>query len=424
MPGPSTRPAFLRLDGRVYLLGSAGLIRSVGRSATFVFLPLVFADVYRLPYLEIGLLIAAIVPVSTLAFLLGGYLSDRQGRRALAIYPNFLSAVVLVLLWLYLDRGIPVVMGLWAVNSLLGGLTRPARSAMVGDVTSPDLAVTAFGVQRVFSNTGFAISPALGGLLATSSGLPALFLFAAVTSAIEGVILVTLLRETFAGTARTGATATNLSTPFRDRPFVGLLVGLVGLALVMNQFGTPLALFLGSVRAVPLTEFGLVYSLNGVLVVLLQLPVSRVIERRHRYIGWLAGGTLAYGASFLLFDLSGALPMYLLSMGVLTLGEDIVSPTEQSLVAHFAGRARRGSYFGAYNAATNATRVLAPVAGTLLLGIGPQGPELLWGGMAVVALAVALGFVNLRDSARRRLERSTELGAEPPPSDLLLSDRE
>ena len=280
-----------RLDRRIYLLGAAGLVRSVGRSATFVFLPLVFADIYHLPYLVIGALIAAIVPVSTLSFLAGGTLADRYGRRPFAVYPSFLSAIILVLLWAYLDRGVPFVMGLWAVNSLLAGLTRPAQSSMIGDVTPPELTVTAFGVQRVFMNTGFAISPAVGGFLASSAGLPALFLFAAITSLIEGVVLVVLLRETFSGTGRGSERPfANLTTPFRDQPFVWLLVALVGLAVLMNQFSSPLTLFLGSVRSIPLTEFGLIYSLNGVLVVVLQLPFTRLIERHRQYLAWMAGG--------------------------------------------------------------------------------------------------------------------------------------
>ncbi len=426
MSAGDLRSSLARLDPRVYLLGSAGLVRSIGRSATFVFLPLVFADVYHLPYLSIGLLIAAIVPVSTLSFLGGGYLSDRYGRRPFAVYPSFASAILLTLLWLYLDRGLVLVMGLWAINSLFGGLTRPSQSAMVGDVTSPDLTVTAFGVQRVFTNTGFAISPGVGGFLAASAGLPALFLFAAITSGIEGVILLALLRETYAGSRRTGTapSSSGITAPFRDRPFLWLLVGLAGLALVMNQFGTPLALFLGSVRSVPLTEFGLIYSLNGILVVALQIPISRLVEHRHRNLAWLATGTLAYGFAFLLFDAAGAFPLYLLAMGVLTVGEDIVSPTQQSLVAQFSGAEKRGSYFGAYNATTNATRVMAPVIGTLLLGAGTSGPEILWIGMFAVSVGVAGGFLYLRGNARRRVGQAGGPGGSPLVADRLLSDRE
>ncbi len=424
-PGAGHRFAALRLDRRVYLLGSAGLVRSVGRAATFVFLPLVFADLYHLSFLTIGALVAAIVPVSTLAFLGGGYLSDRYGRRRFAVYPSFASAAVLLLLWVYLDQGVPLVMGLWALNSLFNGLTRPAQSAMIGDVTRPDLAVTAFAVQRVFTNTGFAISPAVGGLLADVAGLPTLFLFAAVTSAIEGTILLLLLRETFSGArSASGSPLGNITAPFRDRAFVGLLGALIGLAILMNQFGTPLALFLGSVRSVSFSEFGLIYSLNGVLVVLLQLPIGRLVERHREYLAWMAAGTVSYGTAFLLFDLAHAFPLYLLSMAVLTVGEDIVSPTEQSLVARFAGVERRGAYFGAFNAATNASRVVAPVVGTLLLGIVPGGPMLLWGGMFLLALLVGAAFLRLRRNARKRVSEGTSGRELVVPSDVLLSGRE
>ncbi len=404
----------LRLDRRVYLLGSAGLVRSVGRSATFVFLPLVLAHVYHLSYLTIGALIATIVPVSTLAFLVGGNLSDRRGRRPFAVYPSFASAVVLTLLWLYLDLGVAVVMVLWGANALLGGLTRPAQSAMIGDVTRPEQAVTAFGVQRVFNNVGFAISPAIGGFLAAYVGLSALFLFAALTSLVEGAILVPFLRETHAGGSGAKEPAsTNLAAPFRDRPFVWLLVASAGLALLMSQFGTPLALFLGSVRSVPYTEFGLVYSLNGALVVLLQLPIARLVGRRYSQLSWMSLGTLTYGVSFLVFDAAGSFPGYLGAMGILTVGEDLVSPTQQSLVSSAAGGPeRRGSYFGAFNATNNISQVVAPVVGTLLLGLGPSGPEILWVGMFVASLAVALGFYRLHARSRGRGNGGNRPGSE------------
>jgi MFS family permease len=412
----------LRLNRRVYILGTAGLVRSIGRSATFVFLPLVFANVYHLPYLVIGGLIAAIVPVSTLSYLAGGHVSDRFGRRPFAVYPTFLTAASMAFLWAFLDRGVPVVMALWGLNALFNGLSRPAQSAMIGDVTSPELAVTAFGVQRVFTNTGFAISPAVGGVLATTTGLPTLFLFASITSVLEGILLVLLLRETFVGGPAAGARAwRSITVPFRDRVFVSVLVGLAGLSLVMNQFGTPLALYLGSVRGVSYTDFGLVYSLNGLLVVLLQLPLGRLVERWQQYLGSMALGTLAYGFAFVLFDFARSLPQYLLSMGILTLGEDVVSPTQQSLVARFTGPERRASYFGAYNAATNGTRVVSPVVGTLLLGLGTSGPEFLWFGMAAVSAVVAGVFVSLLREARTRVERAEIRGGSPPPVDAMLA---
>ncbi len=404
MEQPASRFASLRLDRRVYILGSAGLIRSVGRSATFVFLPLVLADVYHLSFVYIGALVAAIVPVSTLSFLAGGYLSDRHGRRPFAVFPSFVSVGVMLALWAFLDRGVLVVMGLWAVNSLFMGVTRPVQNAMIGDVTPPSLRVTAFGVQRVFTNTGFALSPAIGGLLATFYGLPSLFLFAGITSAVEGVLLLFLLRESHAGSAPRGRSAfASLSSPFHDRLFVGVLVVLVGLSILMNQFGTPLSLFLGAVRAIPYSEFGLIYAVNGVLVVLLQLPISRVVERRRQYMAWMATGAIAYGTSFLLFNAADAFPFYVGAMSLLTVGEDIVSPTQQTLVASFSGEDQRGSYFGAYSATTNASRVVGPVVGTLLLGLGAAGSSILWGGMFGVSVLVAGGFLLLRREARSRI---------------------
>ncbi len=398
------------MDRIVYTLASAGLVRSLGRAATWIFLPVVFVEIYGLSYATVGLLVAAIVPVSMLAHLLGGSLSDRVGRRWLATIPSFVSALCMTAIFLLLDRGVAVTMGLWAVNAFGMALSGPSQSAMIGDVTrSLDLPM-AYSIQRVFVNAGFAVSPALGGLIADTVGLPYLFLFGAVATLGEGLVLLLFLRETLPD----GRTASNerrwsqFSAPFRDRTFLLMLSLLVGLVVVANQFGTPLTLYLVDVRQLPLLEFGYIYAINGALVVLMQIPISRWIERTRHYLIWMAGGTLLYGIGFILFGVGAAFPIFAVAMVVLTLGENSTSPIQQTVVSNFAGSQRRGSYFGAYNATANAARAVGPVLGTLLLALGST---VWWSSIFAVALVVALLFLLLVRRLGSRVESGTPRAA-------------
>ncbi|EQD53748.1 Major facilitator superfamily MFS-1 [mine drainage metagenome] len=312
----------------------------------------------------------------------------------------------MVSIFLLIDQGVAVTMGLWAINAFGMALSGPAQSAMIADVTRALDLPMAYSIQRVFVNAGFAISPALGGLIADSLGLSYLFLFGGIATLGEGLVLLLFLRETLPGGR--GSTAerhwAQFSAPFRDRTFLLMLSVLAGGVVVANQFGTPLTLYLVDVRQLPLSEFGYIYAINGALVVLMQIPISRWIERTRHYLVWLAGGTLLYGIGFVLFGLGAAFPIFAAAMIILTLGENSTSPIQQTVVSNFAGPQRRGSYFGTYNATANAARAVGPVLGTLLLALGST---VWWASIFASALFVALLVLFLRDRLGSRVERGT-----------------
>jgi MFS family permease len=399
------------LDRRVYLLSSANLVRSVGRSAVWIFLPLLLYEGYHYSYFQIGLLIGVIVPISTAVNILGGSLSDQFGRRRLASLPGFGVGLCMFLLYFEWNHGVALLMGLWALSTILMNLQRPAQNAMIGDVSAPHQRVAAFGVVRVFNNLGFSISPALGGVVATEFGLSIIFVVAGFASLGESLLLAIFLVESFEGThrpaneeARPGTPPPNLREtlrgPLGDRFLLAFGLLGVGLTLATQQFGTALALFAKGVQGLSLEQVGFLYSVNGLFVVLLQIPISGLL--RDRPLGWMAVGTLLYGGSFLIFLEGGAYLADLVGVMVLTLGEDIVSPLQNSILADRSRPQDRGSYFGVYSLYTNISQTFAPFLGTLLLGLPRNGPLFLWGGTAVLAVVVATGYLRLET----RLESS------------------
>lgn len=383
----------------VWVLSTAGLVRGVGRAATWIFLPLILLTYYKLPYFQIGILIAVIIPVSVISNFLSGYAGDRYGRRAIAILPSFANSIIMALLFLTIHNGLVTIMSLWAAGEFFTDLELPAQGAMLGDFSGEE-AVKAYSLRRMFSNGGFAISPALGGLLAESYGLGVVFLVASVTNLIEGIVQLLFLPESFAGERRKRSIVHDISYPFRDPVFFQLLIVIAGLTVLADQFGSTLTLFLGGVQKLPYFQMGLVYSVNGVLVVLLQPLITGAMSRRGLLTRWLALGSMIYGFGYLTL-LAGSLPYFFLAMGVITMGEDMVSPTQQALVSQAAPVERRASYFGSYNAVGNGSKVVAPLLGTLILGLGKSGSLFLWTGMFFLAAVVALGFLSIRQPAGR-----------------------
>ena len=393
MTATGKEDGFLGFSRTIYLLGASNLVMSAGRSAAWLFLPILLYTSYHLSFLYVGVLVSLVIPVSLIAAIVGGAASDRYGRRPFVAYPPLAYALVSLLLYLFWSHGLTVVMGLWAANMFLGNVGGGAQNALMTDVSEESRRMSVFSVLRIFGNVGFAIAPALGGLLASQFGIPVVFLVACVAALGGGLLLTLFLEETHQeSTASSRPLRERATFPFHDSTFLALGVLGIGLTLAAGQFGTALTLFSVGVRHFSYEQVGWLYSLNGIIVVTLQMPISWGLKRQH--LLWMAIGTLCYGAAFMFFYVGTAYAVFLVAMGILTVGENVVSPLQNTIVAAMASEEHRGSYFGAYSAITNGANVFAPSMGTLLLGTGSA--LALWGTFAVLTAVVAAGYLALR----------------------------
>jgi MFS family permease len=365
---------------------------SAGRSAAWLFLPILLYTGYHLSFVYVGILISLVIPVSLLASIVGGAASDRYGRRPFIAYPPLANAGVAFLLYAFWHHGILLLMILWAGNMFLGNIGGAAQNALMTDVSEENRRMGVFSVLRIFGNAGFAIAPALGGLLASVYGIPIVFLVSGIALVTGGLLLTLFLEETHgAGSSAPRPLREMAIYPFRDSIFLVLGLLGIGLTLAAGQFGTALSLFSVGVRHFSYDQVGWLYSVNGVVVVVLQMPIAWGIRRRQ--LLWMAVGVLCYGAAFLMFYAGTIYAVFLVAMGVLTIGENIVSPLQNTIIAAISSEDTRGTYFGAYGAVTSAANVFAPPLGTLLLGTG--NAFVLWGSFSLLTAVVAAGYLVL-----------------------------
>lgn len=317
---------------------------------------------------------------------LGGYLADRIGRRNTIMLSMFASAAAMLalsqasVLWL--------IIVLVILAGLATELYRPASGALIADLVPSEQRVGAFALYRLAINLGVTAGSVIAGILASRSFM-LLFVGDALTSVIFGLLILFALPAD--GRKRTEE-STRQSNFFQavlpDRGFLFLLVAGAAIAIVYLQHLSTMAL---QVQALGLssTVYGLLLSLNGLAVVILELPIS-AITRRFSRSAMTALGFLLIGLGFGLFAIAPTIPMLALAVIVWTLGEMVQGPVASAYVADLSPDHLRGSYQGAWGMTWSIGLILAPLLGTLVFTWSATGLWLLCALLGTVAAAVVL----------------------------------
>ncbi|MGW1374069.1 MDR family MFS transporter [Streptomyces sp. NPDC002446] len=322
-----------------------------------------------------------------------GVMTDRLGRRPTMLIAQLSTAASVALLGFMEDPvAIAVVAG---VVGMASNASRPAVQAMMADIVAPEDRVRAYSLNYWAINLGFAISSAAAGLIA-EHGYLALFLGeSALVLACAVVVFVKLPESRPAAHAAEGTpgaapspAAVSMLTVLRDGRFM-TVVGLnLLLALLFQQAYVSMPVSMGH-DGFSSADFGAVIAVNGVLIVLLQIPVTRFIEHRSPAM-LLVGSSLLAGYGFGLTALAGSVAMYAVAVAVWTLGEIINSPTQMGLVVRLSPLHGRGRYQGMYALSWSIASLAAPLLGGTV--IDHYGTDALWAGCAVVGTVAAAGY--------------------------------
>ncbi|MEU2261018.1 MFS transporter [Streptomyces sp. NPDC019645] len=317
-----------------------------------------------------------------------GVMADRLGRRpTLLIAQTSTAASVALLGFMEHPAAIAAVAGLVGMTS---NASRPAVQAMMADIVRPEDRVRAFSLNYWAINLGFAISSAGAGLVAEYSYLAGFLGEAALTLVCAVVVFVKLpeSRPERPATADRAEPEISLGTVLRDGRYMGVVGLSFLLALIFMQSSVALPVAMGMDGWSP-SDYGFVIALNGVLIVALQIPVTRLIEHRDPRRLLVVSALLA-GYGFGLTAFAGSLGLYALTVVVWTLAEIVNSPTQMGLVVRLSPVHGRGRYQGVHTLSWSAAALLAP----LMAGyaIDHFGAAWLWASCAVIGTVAALGY--------------------------------
>ncbi|MGW2297652.1 MDR family MFS transporter [Streptomyces violaceorubidus] len=377
------------LPREFWWLWTSTLVNRLGAFvATFMALYLTIDRGYSASYAG---LVAALHGLGGVVSSLGaGVMTDRLGRRPTLLVAQASTAVSVALLGFMRD---PVAIA--AVAFLVGmasNASRPAVQAMMADIVRPEDRIRAFSLNYWAINLGFAVSSMAAGFIAEVSYLAGFLIEAGMTLVCAVLVFVKLPEsrppQEKAADAPGEEPAVSLWTVLRDGRYMSV-VGLSFLVAVIFQqgyLGLPVAM--GEAGFTP-ADYGLAIAVNGVLIVVLQIPVTRFIEHRDPRLLLVASSLLA-GYGFGLTAFAGSVGVFALTVCVWTLAEIVNAPTQTGLVVRLSPLHGRGRYQGMYSVSWAVAALVAPLMSGFV--IDHWGAEWLWGICAVVGTVAAAGY--------------------------------
>lgn len=346
--------------------------------------------------------------ISSLA---GGVMADRFGRRPTLLVAQASTAVSVALLGFVQDPvSIAVVAFLVGAAS---NASRPAVQAMMADIVRPEDRVRAFSLNYWAINLGFAISSMAAGFIAEVSYLAGFLIEAGMTMTCAILVFVKLPESRPVAVAKGAAGAreeVGLGTVLRDGRFMSV-VGLSFLvALIFQQGAVGLPVAMGTAGFSP-ADYGLAIAVNGVLIVALQIPVTRFIQHRDPRRLLVVSSVLA-GYGFGLTAFAGSVGVFALTVCVWTLAEIVNAPTQTGLVVRLSPTHGRGRYQGMYSMSWSVAALVAPLMSGFV--IDRWGAEWLWGVCAVVGTLAGVGYGVLMRGMPQEHEQEPVVEASPP----------
>jgi MFS family permease len=386
------------LPGQFKLMVAGSLLVSTGFTMSFPFLTLYLNTQLGIPLDKVGLLFMFHAAAGLFAQMAAGPLADRIGRKPVMMVGLF--ATGLFALGYTQAQTYEQFLLLAFLNGFFGSVYYPASSAMVIDLVGPERRAEAFGLSRVAVNLGWVIGPSLGGLMATRSYI-VLFVATAVAEFAYGLVLAFFARETLPPRRQVGwdsGLGGGYGKILCDRLFLVFIGASVLTTVVAMQLTTTMPVFLKQ-QGIQESGYGLLMALNAGLVVLFQIPTTRLIGQRDR-VWMLILGALLYAIGFGTMAWWDILPLFALSIVIVTVGEMVIVPVSSALVADLAPPEARARYTSLFGLTWTIGMGIGPAAGGLVME--RLGPDWLWHACLATGMLSALAFLPLRGMVRAR----------------------
>jgi MFS family permease len=387
------------LSQPVWTLEGAVLVNSVGTGMVLPFVMIYLHNVRGIGLATAGLIVATFAAVSFVVTPVAGWIVDARGPRTTLAASLVIMALGYAMFPLIRDAW--QAFALMAVAGIGNGGFWPSQSSLLAGLTTRETRSTAYAVQRAVFNLGIGVGALIGGLVATASEpdtFTVLFLLDASTFVAYAATLA-FVPAPRAAEAAPEAASGGYRDVLRDR----VLLGVVGLNVVyvtagFAQLEATFPVFARNEVGVGERVIGLIFLVNVLVILVVQLPVVRLLEGRSRMAAlaamavlWAASWTTVLAAG-VWFEATAAAVLLVVAGVIFAFGECVLGPAQSALVADLAPEGLRGRYIALLTNSYAVGFIIGPALGGAVLAASPSA---LWATGAVVLLSAAAGALAM-----------------------------
>jgi predicted MFS family arabinose efflux permease len=402
MPLYLYRHAFSNLNRNVWILSLAMFINRSG-SMVLLFTTLYMTRDLHFSIAEAGFVMSFYGMGSVLGSYLGGWLTDRKNHFDIMVSALISSGLILLsLLVVTSPAGMAVVIFVYA---LAADSFRPANAAAIAEYSTPENRTRSVGLMRLAVNLGFAVGPAVGGFVALYLGYRWLFVIDACTGFLAALMLFLYLPRpaNVPGRHKNEVLADSSTSAYRDGRYLFFIFLVAVYGTIFFQIFASIPQYFKTVSGYDEDRIGLLMALNGLLVVVIEMPLIAKLERSKRIFRYMVIGVFCLPAAFgLLYIGEHRLSFAVLYTFVITLSEIFAMPFMMNYALSRPRKERQGQYSALYSIAYGIATITAPSIG---LGIADRyGFDRLFVILIVSSLLLSLGFLWM--AAKEKAERT------------------
>jgi len=372
--------------GQFWLMAFGMLISTLGSSMIWPFLMIYVSETLTVS-LSVVTSLMTLNSITNLIFaFISGPVVDRLGRKWVMVISLAGNGVCYILM--SMATNLPAFAILMALRGAFNPLYQVGTDAMMADMIPSQKRSDGYSILRMSSNLGIALGPAIGGFVASASYTMAFYL-AAVGLVTYSLLLLFKAKETLpdqSGIEKLQERFGGYGQILRDKPFIQFNLTFTLTTIAASMIWVLLAVYAKQNYGVPENLYGFIPATNAIMVVTLQLFVTRWTKQR-KPIQMIALGAFFYGLAAFMIGFGTSFWAFWFAMVVMTTGELLMVPTATTLSANLAPADKRGRYMSIHGMTWGVASGIGPLTGGILSdSISPHAPWFAAGGSGFISI--------------------------------------
>jgi len=392
------KESFMGLSREIWWLA---LITFINRAGTMVipFLTLYLTKHLNFSLSQVGWVMTSFGIGSFLGSWLGGKLTDKIGFYKVMFWSLLLTGFLFI--------GLQYITTFWGfafgvfLTMTVADTFRPAIFVSLNAYSKPENQTRSLTLIRLAINLGFSFGPFLGGLIIAMWGYKSLFWVDGITCILAILLFkIVLKNKEFIRKEKEVEEINTLNTVFKDKIYWLFLVIVFLMGFTFMQLFSTMPLYYKEVHGLTEVQIGLLLSINGGLIFLIEMPLIHKLEQsginKIKIIVW---SLALFSISFFVLNTSNWVGLLVISMIVITVGEMLAFPFTNAFAMTRAVKGKEGLYMAFYTMAFSLAHIFSAKTGMEV--IDKFGFDINWYLMGFLSLIALLLTLRLKSMLKK-----------------------